>query len=62
MNYWTRVAAESVIMGRKVDVDLVREVQPDLLVWATGAVQNFPDIEGLHDQYAMTSVEYFGGE
>jgi len=62
LNYWTRVAVESVIMGRKVDVDLVREVQPDLLVWATGAVQNFTDTEGLHDQYVMTSVEYFGGE
>ena len=62
LNYCTRSIAESVIMGRKVDVDLVREVQPDLLVWATGAVQNFPDIDGLPDQYAMTSVEYFGGE
>jgi 2,4-dienoyl-CoA reductase-like NADH-dependent reductase (Old Yellow Enzyme family)/thioredoxin reductase len=62
LNYCTRAAAESVIMGRKVDLDLVREVQPDLLVWATGAVQNFTDIDGLHDQYVMTSVEYFGGE
>ena len=62
LNYCTRATAESVIMGRQVDADLVREVQPDLLVWATGAVQNFPDIEGLHDQYAITSVEYFGGE
>ncbi len=62
LNYCTRAAAESVIMGRKVDLDLVREVQPDLLVWATGAVQNFNDIDGLHDQYVMTSVEYFGGE
>lgn len=62
LNYCTRATAESVIMGRKVDVDLVREVQPDLLVWATGAVQNFTDIQGLRDQSVMTSVEYFGGE
>jgi thioredoxin len=62
LNYCTRTIAESVIMGRKVDVDLVREVQPDLLVWATGAVQNFPGIDGLHDQYVMTSVDFFGGE
>ena len=62
LNYCTRATAESVIMGRKVDLDLVREVQPDLLVWATGAVQNFPDIESLPDQYVMTSIEYFGGE
>jgi len=62
LNYCARATAESVIMGRKVDEELVREFQPDLLVWATGAVQNFPDIEGLHDQYVMTSVEFFGGE
>jgi pyruvate/2-oxoglutarate dehydrogenase complex dihydrolipoamide dehydrogenase (E3) component len=30
-------------------------------VWATGAVQNIPAIEGLEDQYRMTSIEYFAG-
>jgi pyruvate/2-oxoglutarate dehydrogenase complex dihydrolipoamide dehydrogenase (E3) component len=45
-----------------VDRELVREYKPDLLVWATGAVQNIPEIPGLHDQYTMTSLEFFRGE
>jgi NADPH-dependent 2,4-dienoyl-CoA reductase/sulfur reductase-like enzyme len=52
----------SVLTGRAVDADLVRKIQPDLLVWATGAVQNIPDIEGLDDQYWLTAVEYFRGD
>lgn len=52
----------SVLTGRAVDADLVRKIQPDLLVWATGAVQNIPDIEGLDDQYSLTAVEYFRGD
>jgi pyruvate/2-oxoglutarate dehydrogenase complex dihydrolipoamide dehydrogenase (E3) component len=39
----------------------VRDLAPGLLVWATGGVQNIPAIEGLADQYRMTSIEYFAG-
>jgi len=49
-------------MNRTVDADLVKEIQPDLVVWATGAAQNLPDIQGLDNQYTMTSLEYFRGE
>ncbi len=52
----------SIIMGRTVDPELVREYMPDLLVWATGALQNIPEIKGLDDQYTMTSLEFFRGE
>jgi NADPH-dependent 2,4-dienoyl-CoA reductase/sulfur reductase-like enzyme len=48
-------------MGRSVDAELVREIRPDLLVWATGAQQNVPEIDGLKDQYTLTAVEYFAG-
>ncbi|HHP7234899.1 MAG TPA: FAD-dependent oxidoreductase [Desulfobacterales bacterium] len=54
-------AAETVYMGRSVDAELVREIRPDLLVWATGAQQNIPEIDGLKDQYTLTAVEYFAG-
>jgi 2,4-dienoyl-CoA reductase-like NADH-dependent reductase (Old Yellow Enzyme family)/thioredoxin reductase len=57
-----RSNAEAVMMEHPVDMDLVREVRPDLLVWATGAVQNIPAIDGLKDQYSLTAVEYFGGK
>jgi pyruvate/2-oxoglutarate dehydrogenase complex dihydrolipoamide dehydrogenase (E3) component len=30
-----------------------------VLVWATGAIQNVPDIPGLDNQYVVTSLEYF---
>jgi NADPH-dependent 2,4-dienoyl-CoA reductase/sulfur reductase-like enzyme len=52
----------SILMNRAVDAALVREIQPDLFVWATGAVQNIPEIKGLDNQYVMTSMEYFQGE
>jgi NADPH-dependent 2,4-dienoyl-CoA reductase/sulfur reductase-like enzyme len=59
-----RVQADvaSVMTGQPVNAELVGSVQPDLLVWATGVVQNIPDIEGLDDQYTMTSLEYFKKE
>jgi 2,4-dienoyl-CoA reductase-like NADH-dependent reductase (Old Yellow Enzyme family)/thioredoxin reductase len=52
----------SILMNRTVDLELVREYTPDLLVWATGALQNRPEIPRLHDQYTMTSLEFFRGE
>lgn len=61
----TRAVEESgasIILNKATDADLVREIQPELLVWATGALQNIPDIPGLEDQYAMTSMEFFTGE
>lgn len=52
----------SILMNSVVNAALVREIQPDLLVWATGAVQNIPQIKGLDNQYIMTSIEYFEGK
>ena len=53
--------AEVVLTGKAVDRDLVADIRPDLLVWATGAHQKIPEIQGLDSQYTMTSLEYFGG-
>ncbi|MBN1103837.1 MAG: FAD-dependent oxidoreductase [Deltaproteobacteria bacterium] len=55
-------SVSSIRFNRMVDEALVEEVRPDLLVWATGAVQNVPEIPGLKDQYSMTAVEFFKGE
>ena len=52
----------SILMNRTVDLELVREYKPDLVVWAPGALQNIPEIPGLNDQYTMTSLEFFRGE
>ena len=52
----------SVVLNRAVDAALVRELHPDLLVWATGPLQNIPDIPGLSDQYTMTALEFFTGK
>jgi len=52
----------SLRLNRTLDESLIGEVRPDLLVWATGAVQNIPEIPGIEDQYAMTAVEFFRGE
>ena len=48
-----------VITGREVDAAVVKEIAPDLLVWAVGAIQNIPETPGLENVYTMTSIEYF---
>jgi 2,4-dienoyl-CoA reductase-like NADH-dependent reductase (Old Yellow Enzyme family)/thioredoxin reductase len=57
-----RSSGTSILMNRAVDANLIREIQPDLLVWAIGAVQNIPKIKGLDNQYVITSIEYFQGK
>ncbi len=52
----------TIYLNIKVDPVLVRQLKPDVLIWATGAVQNIPDIPGLKEQYVLTSFEYFEGE
>jgi len=62
LEYLVKANTESVILGRAVDADFIDEINPDLLVWATGAVQNIPEIKGLSSQHTMTSLEYFKGD
>ena len=57
-----RSIADAVVTGKRLDADLVRDIQPDLLVWATGAVQNIPEINGLEGQNQMTALEFFSGD
>jgi 2,4-dienoyl-CoA reductase-like NADH-dependent reductase (Old Yellow Enzyme family)/thioredoxin reductase len=54
-----RSSGATIVLGRAVDPSAVKEFRPDLLVWATGAVQNIPEIPGLKNEYALTAVEYF---
>jgi len=54
-------SADTVLTDRPVDADLVGEIQPDLMVWATGAHQRIPEIKGLDSQHTMTSLDYFNG-
>jgi NADPH-dependent 2,4-dienoyl-CoA reductase/sulfur reductase-like enzyme len=54
-------SAVTVIAGKMAGKDMVKEMRPDLLVWAVGATQNIPDIKGLENQHHMTSLEYFKG-
>jgi thioredoxin reductase len=59
IEHYIKAGNISILLNRTVDAALVREIQPDLVVWATGAIQNIPDIQGLDSQYTMTSLEYF---
>ncbi len=53
---------DSVLFGRAVDAAAVEEIAPDLLVWAVGAGQNIPQIDGLDTQNTLTSIDYFRGD
>jgi NADPH-dependent 2,4-dienoyl-CoA reductase/sulfur reductase-like enzyme len=52
----------SILLKRAVDAALVKELQPDLLVWATGTFQNIPEIPGLDHQHTITALDFFKGE
>jgi len=54
-----RSSGTTLILGRSVDSSVVKEVAPDLLVWATGSLQNIPEIEGFESQHTLTSLEFF---
>ncbi|MBN2321183.1 MAG: FAD-dependent oxidoreductase [Acidobacteria bacterium] len=51
----------SILLNTDVDDAFVQKFQPDLLVWATGALQNEPEIPGIDNQYRITSLEFFEG-
>ena len=62
LEHAVKASGTSILMNREVDAALIQEQGPDLLVWATGAIQNIPEIDGLDHQHVMTSIEYFQGE
>ncbi|RPJ22466.1 MAG: FAD-dependent oxidoreductase, partial [Desulfobacteraceae bacterium] len=51
-----------VLLNRAADAALVKEIRPDLLVWAIGALQNTPGIPGIENQHAMTALEFLAGK
>ncbi len=51
--------AETLVLGKKFNTDILNWLKPDLLVCATGSTQNIPQIEGLQTQNVMTAVEFF---
>jgi thioredoxin reductase len=57
-----RKSGVPILLNRAVDAALVREIRPDLLVWATGALQNTPGIPGIEEQHTVTALEFFTGE
>ncbi|MEN8245706.1 MAG: FAD-dependent oxidoreductase [Thermodesulfobacteriota bacterium] len=61
LEFCVQANVDHLILNRAVDAELLQEVKPDLMVWAIGSRQNIPEIEGLKEQYTMTSLEYFKG-
>ncbi|MEE4352801.1 MAG: FAD-dependent oxidoreductase [Desulfatiglans sp.] len=62
LGVFLKASSATIRLNKSVDKSLIEEMPPDLLVWATGAVQNIPEIKGLDNQYVMTSLEYFEGK
>jgi 2,4-dienoyl-CoA reductase-like NADH-dependent reductase (Old Yellow Enzyme family)/thioredoxin reductase len=52
----------SILLGRRMDAGFVKESNPDLLVWATGAQDTIPEIPGLSDQRHLTALEFYRRE
>jgi len=61
LDYCVKGNCDSVLFGRTVDAAAVKEIAPDLLVWAVGARQNIPEIGGLDTQTPLMSIDYFSG-
>jgi 2,4-dienoyl-CoA reductase-like NADH-dependent reductase (Old Yellow Enzyme family)/thioredoxin reductase len=51
-----------ILLEKTANEALVSEMRPDLFVWATGALQNIPEIPGLDSQYAMSALGFLKGE
>jgi 2,4-dienoyl-CoA reductase-like NADH-dependent reductase (Old Yellow Enzyme family)/thioredoxin reductase len=51
-----------VLLGREANTELVEQINPDLLVWATGARPQEPEIPGMDRLHVMTCVDYFLGK
>jgi len=62
LKHLAKASGASILLEKSVDAALIQKIQPDLLVWATGAVQNIPEIKGLDNQHVMTSIDYFREE
>ncbi len=61
LEHSVKTSGASVLLQRSVDAELVNDIRPDLLVWATGATQYIPEIPGLEDQWTLTSLDFFQG-
>ncbi|MBN1664312.1 MAG: FAD-dependent oxidoreductase [Deltaproteobacteria bacterium] len=48
-----------VLINQEADGALVKKIRPDLVVWAVGAFQYVPEIDGLDKQYFMTAIDAF---
>ena len=54
-------AGVEVILGREVTVEFIREVQPQVIVAATGAVPRVPQISGVHRENVTQAVDVVRG-
>jgi len=52
----------SILRGQSVDAGFVKETNPELLVWATGAQDSIPHIPGLSHQNHLTAFEFYRQE
>ena len=51
-----------ILFNTAADMTVINRIQPDVMVWAVGALPKKPDIPGLGEQNAMTALEFFNGE
>ncbi len=50
-----------VFLGREVNSDIIEEVQPDVVLIATGAAPAIPDIAGARSEKVVNALEVLGG-
>lgn len=62
LDFSVRNCGASILLDKSIDKDMVKNMSPDLFVWAVGALQNKPEIPGLANQHVLTSLEYFRGK
>ena len=62
IGHLVKTTGGSVLTDQAVDIHFINKIKPEVLVWATGAVQNIPNIKGLDGQNTLTAVAYFQGD
>lgn len=61
LEHSVKASGASILLQRPATAGLVKDIGPDLLVWATGSTQYIPEIPGLENQWSLTSLDYFQG-
>lgn len=59
LDFFAENHTDTLFLGKEFNAEILNRSNPDFLVYATGSMQNIPEINGLGSQNVLTSIEFF---